>query len=423
MIALCTYSLEKCNAAEVLDVVANHQFALAKRGGRWESVESAEQKRAGEERDRLLRELDVERLRWKTMVEAMPDQVVVADASGQITYMNPACLAAAEMLGIPAQAGLGVAQHPAYYRLTHPDGTVFRWQDLPLMRAALHGEEVRNTRGRGPRSPMTPSGSRFGMRLPCATAKGHILGAVSVGRDFTEKRLAEWALKKREERLSLATEAAGLGVLEWDVRADRAVWENDRMYEIFGRTREDGALTKAEFMSSVIHPEDAESFERALAEGMRPGCTFEAVCRIRRRGESALRWVEFAGRFELGADGTPLRLVSVVGDITDRKRTEEKISALNLELEKRVAERTAQLMALAKDLTATEQRERKRLAQVIHDHLQQLLVTAKLSADVLGSKVRDTGPSGPRPADLGCAGGVHQGFEVTRGRAQSARSP
>ena len=107
---------------------------------------------------------------------------------------------------------------------------------------------------------------------------------------------------------------------------------------------EDGALTKAEFMSSVIHPEDAESFEQALAEGMRPGCRFGAVCRVRRRGESAPRWVEFAGRFELDADGTPLRLLSVL-DITDRKRTEEKISALNLG---RVAERTAQLVALAK---------------------------------------------------------------------------
>jgi len=101
-----------------------------------------------------------------------------------------------------------------------------------------------------------------------------------------------------------------------------------------------------------------------------------------------LRWVEFAGRFERSADGTPLRLLSVVSDITDRKSAEEQLSALNFELEKRVAERTAQLVALAKDLATAEQRERKRLAQIIHDHLQQLLVTAKLSADVLGGRVR-----------------------------------
>ena len=31
MMALCTYCLEKCNAAEVIDVVNNHEFALIKR--------------------------------------------------------------------------------------------------------------------------------------------------------------------------------------------------------------------------------------------------------------------------------------------------------------------------------------------------------------------------------------------------------
>jgi signal transduction histidine kinase len=35
MLALCTYSLRKCGATEVLDVVENHQFSLVKRQGRW----------------------------------------------------------------------------------------------------------------------------------------------------------------------------------------------------------------------------------------------------------------------------------------------------------------------------------------------------------------------------------------------------
>ena len=37
MIALCTYCLDKCNAAEIIDVVVNHQFALIKREGKWET--------------------------------------------------------------------------------------------------------------------------------------------------------------------------------------------------------------------------------------------------------------------------------------------------------------------------------------------------------------------------------------------------
>ncbi len=52
MIALCTYSLERCGIDEVLDVVKNHQFALIERQGRWELIESSDRKRVAESLDR-----------------------------------------------------------------------------------------------------------------------------------------------------------------------------------------------------------------------------------------------------------------------------------------------------------------------------------------------------------------------------------
>ncbi len=45
MLALCTYSLARCGAAEILDVMANHAFALIKRAGSWQLIESAERKK------------------------------------------------------------------------------------------------------------------------------------------------------------------------------------------------------------------------------------------------------------------------------------------------------------------------------------------------------------------------------------------
>jgi len=46
--AICTYALEKCQAAEVIDVVKNHGYTLIKRGD-WELIENAQRKRAEEE--------------------------------------------------------------------------------------------------------------------------------------------------------------------------------------------------------------------------------------------------------------------------------------------------------------------------------------------------------------------------------------
>jgi hypothetical protein len=38
LLVLCTYSLEKCGVAEILDVIKNHEFALAMNRGTWQVV-------------------------------------------------------------------------------------------------------------------------------------------------------------------------------------------------------------------------------------------------------------------------------------------------------------------------------------------------------------------------------------------------
>jgi PAS domain-containing protein len=66
IIALCAYSLARCSAADMLDVVRHHQFSLARRHGNWELIETPELKQAKTEIKRLNEELEqrvVERTR------------------------------------------------------------------------------------------------------------------------------------------------------------------------------------------------------------------------------------------------------------------------------------------------------------------------------------------------------------------------
>jgi PAS domain S-box-containing protein len=79
------------------------------------------------------------------------------------------------------------------------------------------------------------------------------------------------------------------------------------------------------------------------------------------------------------------RQVGIGLDITQRKQVEEDLRRLTGKLEQEVAERTrhlehqtTRLRRLANELTHTEQRERRRLARLMHDHLQQLLVAGKM---------------------------------------------
>lgn len=140
-----------------------------------------------------------------------------------------------------------------------------------------------------------------------------------------ERSRAEVALRERKQRLDLATKAANLGVFEWNIQTDQAVWENSRMYEIFGRILADGALSKTELINTAVHPDDRELLELKLAESMVQGSAYQAVYRICRHDNGQWRWIEANGQVEFAADGMPLRLVGILNDITDRKQAEQDL--------------------------------------------------------------------------------------------------
>jgi PAS domain S-box-containing protein len=102
-------------------------------------------------------------------------------------------------------------------------------------------------------------------------------------------------------------------------------------------------------------------------------------------------WVAITAAASRNEEGSIVGLRWLIRDISESKRQESEIRKAKEELEQRVRERTeelgiraSQLRALVGKLTLTEQNERKRLAKILHDHLQQLLVAAKFQLASLG---------------------------------------
>jgi signal transduction histidine kinase len=85
---LCTYPLAACGATEILDVVRTHQFAVTRRLGTWEVIETAGHKQAKAEIKRLNDELElrvVERTSQLMMVNEELTRVSRVTTMGELT--------------------------------------------------------------------------------------------------------------------------------------------------------------------------------------------------------------------------------------------------------------------------------------------------------------------------------------------------
>ena len=189
-----------------------------------------EQLRQAQERERLLADLEeanrrtrLEQARWQAVVENMLDPVTVADAQGHATYMNPSYSA---LVGMTIQKGLSSQEHPGHYRLYHPDGTLFDSEELPLQRAALRNEVVRNIE-------IVQTASDGSRRIiiwhaaPLHDEEGRVSGSVAVGRDVTEQRQAE---AEREQLLGQLKEA-NRQLLASDLRNQQSATQAEKQLE------------------------------------------------------------------------------------------------------------------------------------------------------------------------------------------------
>ncbi len=165
--------------------------------------------------------------------------------------------------------------------------------------------------------------------------------------DITERKQAEQELRAYSHRLAVATEAAVMGVWEWDVTTNAATWD-DRMFEIYGLSRT-APMTYPQW-TQMIHAEDLPQVEHHLRRAVAEKKVGYFNFRIIRPSDGEVRHIQAAASVIADEKGQVTNIVGVNFDITGRKLAEEEIRKLNAELEQRVTDRTIQLAAANREL-------------------------------------------------------------------------
>jgi PAS domain S-box-containing protein len=235
-----------------------------------------------------------------------------------------------------AAAGLPVA---AYLQALHEE-------DQPLVSAALNHAvetcgpydiEYRVRRAGGETCWLQAKG-----RVECDVA-GQALSFHGTVADINERKLAEEALLASEARLRVVTENARVGLVMID-QDRRYTFANGPYAEIFG-------LPSANILGQRVADVLAPLYKEQIGPRLDQAFAGQRVSyELNRASAEGRRF--YAVSYEPMATGAERRVVVVITEITERKLAEDEIRRLNAELEQRVEDRTAQLLAVNKELEA-----------------------------------------------------------------------
>ncbi len=314
-----------------------------------------------EELQRQTLELRQSEARMRAMLDHIPVGIWFTDSDGKIIYGNEA--------GHSIWAGaryVGPEAFHEYKAWWFETGEPVMPEDWAVVRAVRKGETSLNEILEiecfdGTRKIIRNSA------VPMRSPGGEILGCVILNEEITDRIRAQQALTDREQRLRTALEGGQMGLWEWDVEKDAAIWD-ERICELLGVGAPDPVNSEAFFR--CVYPDDRDRLRADLAEALRTGGDFHREFRaVRPDGE--IVWLASRSTVVCDEQGRGVRMLGILFDVTLRKQMEEALRRMNDELEKEVQVQTEELKSTVVRLK--EEVLRRRLAEKDLEERSQLL--------------------------------------------------
>ncbi|MDD4929983.1 MAG: ATP-binding protein [Gallionella sp.] len=169
----------------------------------------------------------------------------------------------------------------------------------------------------------------------------------NLNKEIIERKQAEDALKKSQALLNDTQRVSKLGGWEYDVASGRVYW-SEEVYRLHGLEKESYDPSHPQRDIQFYAPDDQVHIAKAFQQAVDLGEPYDLELQlIPARGQPL--WVRTTGQVEK-RNGKIVRVFGNIMDITEAKLAREEILQLNTELEQRVIERTASLVAANKEL-------------------------------------------------------------------------
>ncbi|HEY9606507.1 MAG TPA: PAS domain S-box protein [Allocoleopsis sp.] len=270
------------------------------------------------ERQKAQEALRLSEARFRLAVEHIPDVFVIYDAQRRFQFVN------AQGLSL---SGKTIEEHVGYRdEEIWPDEVTVHY--LPILNRAVETRTLQ-TQECTIAVPHQSTLTFIVTYVPVLDERGEIDQILGITHDITQRKRSEerlWhsqaQLRHSEEQLRLALDAARMGFWDWNLQTEELAWSN-HLEQLFGLAMSPFERTYDAFLAK-IHLEDRDRVHSHTQHCLETGENYDMEFRVV-LPNGTIRWLENKGQVIYDATSTPVRMVGVSLDISDRKLAEQRI--------------------------------------------------------------------------------------------------